>query len=459
MSYFKKEMKMNGFESLTKPLRWFMALLLVAFMAACGGGGSNNNPTAVVTLLTAKAITTYSLAGVTGSVNESTKAISVTMPFGTNVTALIATFTNTGTGVKVGATTQVSGTTPNDFTSPVAYTVTAGDSTTATYTVTVTVAPNFAKALTAYSLAGTTGSINETAKTILVTMPFGTSVTALVATFTTTGTGVKVGATTQVSGTTANNFTSPVAYTVTAADSTTATYTVTVTLATIAPVVLGTAGNFTIFANTGIDTVPGPSVITGDIGVSPTVTSTAITGFALTLPASSAFSTSAQVTGKVYAFDYAAPTPANMTTASFDMGAAYTAAAARTATSAATTNVGAGTLTGLTLTPGVYEWGTSVNIPTDLTLSGSATDVWIFKVAGTLTMASAKNLILLGGAVPKNIFWQVSSAVTIGANTHFEGVVLGQTSINFGNAASINGRLLAQTAVNLDTTTVTPPAP
>jgi hypothetical protein len=148
-----------------------------------------------------------------------------------------------------------------------------------------------------------------------------------------------------------------------------------------------------------------------------------------------------------------------MTTASFDMGAAYTAAAARTATSAATTNVGAGTLTSLTLTPGVYEWGTSVNIPTDLTLSGSATDVWIFKVAGTLTMASAKNLILLGGALPKNIFWQVSSAVTIGANTHFEGVVLGQTSINFGNAASINGRLLAQTAVNLDTTTVTPPAP
>jgi hypothetical protein len=449
-------MKMNRFENLIKPLRWFTALLLVAFMAGCGG---NNNPTTVVALLTAKAITTYSLAGVTGSINETTKTISVTLPFGTTVTALAATFTNTGTGVKVGATAQVSGTTQNNFTSPVVYTVTAGDSTTATYTVTVTVAPSSAKALTAYSLNGTTGSINELAKTILVTMPFGTNVTALVATFSTTGSGVKVGVLTQVSGTTANDFTSPVAYIVSAADTTTATYTVTVALAAIAPVVLGTAGNFTIFANTGIDTAPGASVITGDIGAGPAVTSTAITGFSLTLPAASPFSTSAQVTGKVYAADYAPPTPTEMNTASLDMGAAYTAAAARTASSAATTNVGAGTLTGLTLTAGVYEWGSSVNIPSDLTLSGSATDVWIFKVAGTLDMASAMSVILIGGALPKNIFWQVAGAVTVGANTHFEGVVLGQTDINFGNAASINGRLLAQTAVNLNTTTVTPPAP
>ena len=116
-------------------------------------------------------MTTYSLAGVTGSINEATKTISVTMPFGTDVTALVATFTNRGTGVKVGAAMQVSGTTPNDFTSPVAYIVSAADGTTATYTVTATVAPNFAKAITAYSLAGVTGSINEATKTISVTMP------------------------------------------------------------------------------------------------------------------------------------------------------------------------------------------------------------------------------------------------------------------------------------------------
>jgi hypothetical protein len=64
---------------------------------------------------------------------------------------------------------------------------------------------------------------------------------------------------------------------------------------------------------------------------------------------------------------------------------------------------------------------------------------------------------MTGGALAKNVFWQVAGAVTIGANTHFEGIILGQTGINFGNLSSINGRLLAQTAVVLDATTVTAP--
>jgi len=72
-------------------------------------------------------------------------------------------------------------------------------------------------------------------------------------------------------------------------------------------------------------------------------------------------------------------------------------------------------------------------------------------------MAAARKVILSGGAQARNIFWQVSGAVTIGANTHFEGVILGQTSITLGNLASINGRLLAQSAVVLDASTVTVP--
>jgi hypothetical protein len=170
--------------------------------------------------------------------------------------------------------------------------------------------------------------------------------------------------------------------------------------------------------------------------------------------------TSAQVAapGKLYAADnVGGTTSVDLTTAVGSMEAAYTDAAGRTATSAATTNVGAGTLTSLTLTPGVYEWGSAVIIPTDLTFNGSSTDVWIMKVAGTLNMAAAKNVILSGGALPKNIFWQVSGAVTIGANTHFEGIILGQTSITFGNLSSINGRLLAQSAVTLNATTVIVP--
>jgi len=223
-------------------------------------------------------------------------------------------------------------------------------------------------------------------------------------------------------------------------------------------VALGTAANYTILAKTAISTVPS-SVVTGNVGVSPAAR-TFLTGWSLITEPTDTFFTSAQVAapGKLYAADnVGGTTSVDLTTAIGDMQTAYTDAAGRTATSAATTNVGSGTLTSLTLAPGVYEWGSAVTIPTDLTLNGSATDVWIFKVAGTLDMAAAKNVILTGGALPQNAFWQVSGAVTIGANSHFEGIVLGQTSITFGNLASMKGRLLAQTAVVLDATTVTVP--
>jgi hypothetical protein len=224
------------------------------------------------------------------------------------------------------------------------------------------------------------------------------------------------------------------------------------------PVSLGTAANYAILATTGVASVPS-SVVTGNVGLSPAARGF-LTGWSETSDVTDSYSTSAQVVApaKLFAADYVGGTTSvDLTTAVANMGTAYTDAAGRTATSAATTNVGAGTLTSLTLTPGVYEWGSAVNIPTDLTLHGSATDVWIFKVAGTLTMAAAKNVTLSGGALPRNIFWQVSDAVTIGANTHFAGIILGKTSITFGNLASINGRLLAQSAVNLDATTVTAP--
>src|SRR5665647_2350694 len=224
---------MNRFDSITTTLRWFLALLLVAFVAGCGGG--NGSPA----LSSGKAITAFWL-GATGTIDETAKTITVTLPSGTNKTALVATFTTTGASVNVGtpAVTQVSATTANNFTSPVAYKVTAADGTIATYTVTVNLAANTAKAITAYSLAwitgtpGTaTGTINKTAKTIAVAVPYLTDVTSLVATFTTTGTSVMIGTVTQTNPAAAHDFTIPVAYIVTAADATTATYTVTVTVA------------------------------------------------------------------------------------------------------------------------------------------------------------------------------------------------------------------------------------
>jgi len=118
-----------------KKFLWFsLGIFMAVTLAACSSGGGDA-PAAC----SAKAITAFSLDGVTGTINETAKTISVTMPHGTSVTALVATFATTGASVEVGVTVQVSGTTANNFTSPVAYTVTAADSTTAIYTVTVTV--------------------------------------------------------------------------------------------------------------------------------------------------------------------------------------------------------------------------------------------------------------------------------------------------------------------------------
>jgi hypothetical protein len=85
-------------------------------------------------------------------------------------------------------------------------------------------------------------------------------------------------------------------------------------------------------------------------------------------------------------------------------------------------------------------------------------DVWIFQVAGTLNQASATRVTLTGGARSRNVFWQVAGAVTIGTTAHFSGVVLGKTMIAANTGASVNGRLLAQTAVTLQMNTVTQPS-
>lgn len=232
------------------------------------------------------------------------------------------------------------------------------------------------------------------------------------------------------------------------------------------PVNLNSAANYTILADTGVSNAaldaervePLPTDITGNIGVGPGVTSTAITGFALTLPPQGAFSTSSQVKGKVYAFDYASPTPADVTKASKEMLVAYNDAANRALPDFL--NMGDGNLGGLTLAPGLYKWTKDVTLPfgTDVTLSGGANDVWIFQIDGKLTTGAATKMILSGGAMAKNIFWQVAgSSVTLGAKAHLEGVVLAKFAINFGEKATANGRLLSQTAVGLDQNTVADP--
>ena len=219
------------------------------------------------------------------------------------------------------------------------------------------------------------------------------------------------------------------------------------------PVNLGGAGDYVILAKSGISTVP-TSAVTGNLGISPAA-ATLITGFSLTSDSTNTFSIAPQVTGKVFAADYTPPTPANLTTAVGDMELAFTDAAGRAPD---VTELGAGSVGGATLAPGVYKWGTGLLIPTDVTLAGSATDVWIFQIAQDLTVSSGAKILLAGGALPKNIFWQVAGLAVLGTTAHCEGVVLTQTSITLQTGASITGRLLAQTAVTIDGSTVVEPA-
>jgi hypothetical protein len=218
-------------EAMKKICMLWVAVLII-FTAGCGGGGGSSSGSNAQPVSEEKSITAFSLNGVAATINETEKTITVSMPYGTNVTALVATFTTTGASVKVGSNVQTSGTTSNNFTNPVIYTVMAIDDSAQDYTVIVTVVSSSAKEITAFSLNGVVGTINETYKTIAVTMPYGTNVTSLVATFTTTGAGVKIGSDVQTSGTTSNDFSDPVVYTVAAANASTQDYTITVTLAT-----------------------------------------------------------------------------------------------------------------------------------------------------------------------------------------------------------------------------------
>ena len=222
---------------------------------------------------------------------------------------------------------------------------------------------------------------------------------------------------------------------------------------TIATSDLGSAGNYVILAQTGISNVTG-STITGNIAVSPAA-ATYITGFSLVADPSNVFSRSSSVVGNVYAANYAVPTPSNLTTAIGVMQTAYTDAASRNPPDF--NELATGIIGGLTLTSGLYTWTTNVTIPTDVTISGGANDVWIFQTTGNLTMSSAKNIILSGGAQAKNIFWQVAGQVTIGTTAHFEGIILAKTAITLQTSASMNGQAFAQTAVSLNNNSVTKP--
>ena len=189
---------------------------------------------------------------------------------------------------------------------------------------------------------------------------------------------------------------------------------------------LASAGNFAVLAGTTV-TNTGPSWITGQVGVAP---GSAVTGFP---PGTS---------GPQHKGDSVA------TTAQTDLTAAYTNAAAQPCPG--TNNFTGVNLGGKNLVPGVYCQTTAPTLTGTLTLNGSG--IYIFQIGSTLVTASGASVVLIGGAQPCQVFWQVGSSATIATSTTFIGNIMALTSIAMQTGATLNGRALARNgAVTLDT--------
>lgn len=222
---------------------------------------------------------------------------------------------------------------------------------------------------------------------------------------------------------------------------------------------LGTAGDFVILSKTGITTVP-DSAITGNIGSSPITAAEMDTITCIPqMLTGSIYGSNTAYTGNGNKDCFKGTSADNKVVADaiLDMGTAYTKTAGRTLPDF--TELHAGDISGQTLVPGLYKWGNSVSIYTNVELAGSATDVWIFQIAGDLSQAAATSVNLTGGAVASNVYWQVGggAGASIGSAAHFEGTILAAKAITVGNTTTVIGNLYSQTAVTLDQNTVTKP--
>jgi type VI secretion system secreted protein VgrG len=199
------------------------------------------------------------------------------------------------------------------------------------------------------------------------------------------------------------------------------------------PVGLGTAQSYAVLAATTV-TNTGPSVIAGDIGLSP---GTSVTGFP----------PGVQTTGTMQV------TTAAAAKAQADLTTAYNDAAGRTPATTVTSDLG-----GQTLSAGVYQASSAMSLTGTLTLNGGPADIFIFQAGSTLITASNATVALTGGVSACNVFWQVGSSTTLGTRTTFVGTVMSLASTTLNTGSTVRGRVMARNgAVTLDTNTITVP--
>jgi Ice-binding-like len=208
--------------------------------------------------------------------------------------------------------------------------------------------------------------------------------------------------------------------------------------ANAAPVNLATAQPFVVLGGAGV-TNTGPSVLNGDLGVTP---GTSLSGFGAP----------AVVNGATHDNDaVAAQAQADLTTA-YNVAAGQPIAPGNDLTGV--------DLGGLTLSPGAYGYSTSAQLTGQLTLDahGDPNAQFVFVIGSTLTTASASSVILTNGASPCNVFWKIGSSATFGSGTAFEGNVMALTSITLNSGVTVLGRALARNgAVTLENDVLTLP--
>jgi len=204
-------------------------------------------------------------------------------------------------------------------------------------------------------------------------------------------------------------------------------------MAQVAPP-MGKTQSFAVLGGSTV-TNTGPSVVTGDLGLSP---GTSVTGFPPGTVAGGTIHKTDALAGQAQTDDIAAylnlagQTPVTQDLTGKDLG-------------------------GMTLVKGVYSFSSSAQLTGKLTLDagGNSASVWVFQIGSTLTTASGSSVVLINGASPCNVFWQVGSSATLGTTTSFVGNIFALTSITLTTHASVAGRALAQNgAVTLDSNTV-----
>ena len=200
---------------------------------------------------------------------------------------------------------------------------------------------------------------------------------------------------------------------------------------------LGTAAAFAVLGSTAVSCI-GVSNIAGNVGVAP---AGSVSGF----PAPCVIAAPGDPVPHV--------NDAVATVAQADVTPAYNALAGM----ACGTGLTGQDLGGMTLAPGVYCFTSSAQLTGDLTLAGPANGLWVFQIASALTTGTGSNVILSGGALAQNVFWQVGSSATIGQTTDFIGNVIAAVSVTLVQGSTLVGRALSKAGVTMDGNNITLP--